>query len=151
MYFTTLSATWRIPLLLGIAFPLLWIVLLPTIDETPRWLATQGRYDELTQILRRIHANSADPTHAYADYEAAQLQAQAEMDKTLDSSWMALIRTKGNRKRVACVVLAASGQMCSGVAAILAFGPQLYAGLGYDTGDQLYAHLLSSSCPYPWC
>ncbi|KAM0750760.1 MFS general substrate transporter [Meredithblackwellia eburnea MCA 4105] len=131
--------TWRIPVLIGLAFPAAYILLMPTVDESPRWLSQQGRYEEARDVVRRMHRSSFDPNNIYADSEAAQLRAQAELDKTLpDGTWASLWTKPGNRKRCMFVILAATGQMCTGVGAILSFGPTLYAGLGYNTSQQLF-------------
>jgi hypothetical protein len=71
-------------LLIGILFPLVLLACLPWVPETPRWLAAQGRSDEVFKILRDIHKSAHDPHELYAREEYQQIVAQVELEKRLE-------------------------------------------------------------------
>lgn len=57
---------WRLAMALSTALPLLYIICMPWLPETPRWLALSGRFVEANNVLRVL-----DPALTEADAAAA--------------------------------------------------------------------------------
>lgn len=51
----TSSYAWRIPCILQCIFLVPMLLILPFVPETPRWLASHGRYDDSLEVLERLH------------------------------------------------------------------------------------------------
>ncbi|KXJ90092.1 lactose permease [Microdochium bolleyi] len=90
---------WRIPSLLQGAIPVLQLVGLLFMPESPRWLVAKGRHEKARQILADYHAGG-DINAPLVQFEMneieAALETEAELSKT---SWLELVRTPANRKR----------------------------------------------------
>lgn len=100
-YFWTTGGenTWRPPLALQCVWPLLLLIGLYWVPESPRWLILQDRIEEATAILTRLHADPSDPEHTFARAELYQIQRQIVIDRTLGASWMDMLKKPSNRKR----------------------------------------------------
>ena len=48
-------ATWRGPLGMALLFPIIMLVILPFVPESPRFLLMRGRVDEARDIVLRLH------------------------------------------------------------------------------------------------
>ena len=102
-----------------------------------RWLIWAGRNEEARQILLRLHDDPADPQHTFARTEYVQIVKQMEVDRTLDSSWLHILKKASLRKRALISIGTTGFIQCSGILVINNYGPQLYKGLGFDTATQL--------------
>lgn len=98
---------WRAPLALACLPPLITLLFLVRMPESPRWLISKDRHDQAWSILQRLHRTSDDPNSYYARTEFIQMKAQFDLERSLDSSWRILISRKSYRKRalIACALL----------------------------------------------
>ena len=112
-----------------------------------------GRVDEAKAVVRRFHDLSHEDEQHFALAEFYQMQKQTEYDRTLDSSWLQMVKKPSYRKRA---ILAFGFSFLSQSTAILGkkpsqlaarplndaavinnYGSILYKALGYDTSQQL--------------
>lgn len=131
------SNTWRPPMALTMVWPLCLLIGLPFLPESPRWLCMKGREAEAEKILIRLHSSSSDPDHTVASAEFYQIRKQIEIDCTLGSTWMHIIRKPSYRKRAFLAIGTCGIVQCSGVLVINNYGPTLYKNLGYSPVKQL--------------
>jgi MFS family permease len=110
-YSTNISAQWRAPLGLALIWPIVMLVVIRFVPESPRWLLMQGRSEEAWQVISYLHADPKDPDQEYARGEFYQMQKQTEMDRTLNPTWKQMVQKPSYRKRVVIgVVFAFIGQ-----------------------------------------
>lgn len=131
------AAQWRGPLALSLVWPVLMLVVVLFVPESPRWLLMVGREKEARDIVLKLHAVADDPDQKYARAEFYQMQKQTELDKTLNPTWLQMFTKASYRKRsiMACG-FAFIGQSTA-VLVINNYGPTVYKALGYGTLDQL--------------
>ena len=131
------AKTWRPPLALQCAWPLILLCGLPFLPESPRWLVMKDRIEEARVILERLHADPSDPEDTFAKAEFYQIQKQLAIDRTLGSSWLHIIRKPSYRKRALLAIGTTGIIQCSGVLVINNYGPSLYKNLGFSPAKQL--------------
>ncbi|KIW77784.1 hypothetical protein Z517_07617 [Fonsecaea pedrosoi CBS 271.37] len=131
------SNTWRPPLALQCVWPLLLLLGLYWIPESPRWLVMKDRSDEAKRILLRLHANPDDPDNTFANTEFYQIHEQIALDRHRDSSWRHLFRKPSYRKRCLIAMGTTAIIECCGGLVINNYGPILYANLGFSQTKQL--------------
>lgn len=91
--------TWRIPTILQAAFPIIQLLFLYFVPESPRWLVSRGKVDEAKTILVKYHAGG-DEKSQLVETEMLEISNALEMEKQADqTSWKAFIATPGNRRR----------------------------------------------------
>ncbi|KAK1517158.1 lactose permease [Colletotrichum costaricense] len=99
--------SWRIPSLLQGAVPVIQLLGVYFLPESPRWLMRRGRKDEARKVFADCHAggNLNDPL---VDFEMREVELTLgeEAEAMSQSSWLELVRTPANRKRtlIACIV-----------------------------------------------
>ena len=151
-YSTNISAQWRGPLGLALIWPIMLLIIICFIPESPRWLLMKGKTEEAWQVISDLHADPTDPDQEYARGEFYQMQKQTELDRTLNPTWKQMFQKPSYRKRaIMAIVFAFIGQstailvMNNYVSLLLALttasdtiqGPTLYKALGFGTRDQL--------------
>jgi MFS family permease len=98
--------SWRFPVLFQAVGPIIVIVLLFDIPESPRFLMAHGHEDRALRILAKSHANGKmdDPLvqHEMQEIKAALAAEQANKQ----TSYLDFLRTPANRRRlfVVCVI-----------------------------------------------
>ena len=106
------SWAWRAPCLFQILAPIVVLLHLLTVPESPRWLIHKERYDEALNILARSHANG-DTQDELVRYEFEEIQfalkSEAEGSRTRYSDFL---KTPGNRRRLLVLLTMATGTNC---------------------------------------
>lgn len=94
------------------------------MPESPRYLVKKGREDVARTTLAKYHANG-DEQDPLVEYEMAEIKEGLEIDARTSTTYMDLVRTPGNRKRlfVLCFI-AVSGQL-AGNALVSYYLPQV--------------------------
>lgn len=111
---------WRWKFGVTAAPSLLLAVMLYTIPNSPRWLATKGRIEEAGQVLARLgHGNIGEELASYARQHAASAGQKVGL------SWRAHARS------MTLAVLLAMFNQLSGINAILYYLNDIFAAAGY--------------------
>jgi hypothetical protein len=119
-YFIKSPDAWRGPMGLSIAWPFLILCVIYWLPESPRFLVAAGRRSEAWEIIKRMHANpKQDPRDESAKRELYQIQKQVDMDRTLDTSYMTILKQPSLMRRAWMTVLLELLIMSSGVLVIL--------------------------------
>ncbi|KAI9743673.1 MAG: hypothetical protein M1818_002989 [Claussenomyces sp. TS43310] len=136
-YKSTGSSQWRAPLALGCFPPLVLLLLMPWLPESPRWLLSKDRSAQAWDIVRELHTSDDDPAHEYAAGEFYQMKSQHELEQHLDGSWLEIARRPSYRKRALIafslpVILYSTGNLV-----ITTYAASIFGELGYNSGQSL--------------
>lgn len=111
---------------------LLFLVLVLTVPESPRWLAAKGKVDSANSVLRSI-------------YDEAGAQRAMEEIQALESARKKPSLTELFRKyRIPTLigVTLALLQQLSGINAVIYYGPDILARAGFQIGDALSGQVI---------
>ncbi|KAH0847249.1 MFS transporter, SP family, sugar:H+ symporter [Fonsecaea pedrosoi] len=136
-YSTNVTAQWRGPLGLALFFPILMLLMLWFIPESPRYLLMARRPEEAWQIVSDLHKIKGDTRAEYARTEFFQMQKQVDIDREMNCSWWEMIRRPSYRKRAVMGATFAFLGQSSGATVITNYGTIIYRALGYGPRDQL--------------
>ena len=92
-------AQWRAPLGIALVWPVLTLISLPWLPESPRWLLMNGRPDDAWKVVSELHVVEGDQSLEYARGEFYQMKKQAELDLTLNPRWATILTRKSYRIR----------------------------------------------------
>ncbi|MDI9948958.1 MULTISPECIES: sugar porter family MFS transporter [Rhodococcus] len=116
---------WRWMLGVMIVPALVFVLMLPTVPETPRWLAANGRWDDATATSKRLCATQADVDFQMSEIRES-LAATANMTKVP-------FFTRGHRKVILLAVAIAVFNQLSGINAVLYYAPRVMQEAGAST------------------
>ncbi|KAI1798929.1 general substrate transporter [Daldinia bambusicola] len=92
--------SWRVPSLLQMSPSLLQVALVLFLPESPRFLISKERYEEAFKVLVTYHAEG-DENSEFAKAEMAEIKTTIAIElEHSKRSWMDMISTVGNRRRV---------------------------------------------------
>lgn len=150
-HFVSTDYQWRLNFIISTSVALALLISLISLPESPRWLVEHGRSDEAGRILESIHKTSDDPQGRVAHAELHQIMAQVELDRSLPSSWLHILRTPSLRKRLICTLLVWSMAQSTGITVLANLTPRLFGSLGYGTVLQLALSLVWTVCLFIGC
>lgn len=95
------SWDWRLPSVLQLLLPILALPGIIMAPESPRWYASMDRVEETRQFVLTWHAGG-DESSPLVDYETDEIvnTIKAEQQAHATSSYLDLVRTRGNRWRL---------------------------------------------------
>ncbi|KAI5122310.1 hypothetical protein M0805_002386 [Coniferiporia weirii] len=107
---------WRIPSLIQVFGSCLQVLLVWCMPESPRWLVSRGREGEAARILAKYHVSGGDERSPLVVFEMAQIRhaLKIEREYAQSTSWLGLLATPGNRRRVRIIVALALFSQWSG-------------------------------------
>ncbi|KAH8660467.1 lactose permease [Xylariales sp. PMI_506] len=125
--------SWRLPSLLQICPSLLQLTTVYLLPESPRWLVSKDRHDEAYAILTKYHAEG-DETSLLVKAEMAQIKAAIQIEaENSKESWLAMVQTKGMRRRVFIAAFLGLFTQMSGNTLLSYFSNQLFPLMGYTS------------------
>ena len=128
------TANWRLMFGLGAAPALLFLVLVFTVPESPRWLFAQNRAADAEQVLLTY----TDPAGAALLLEDIRVGLLTKMERRWSALWSPAVR----RSLVIAVGFTVLQQV-TGINTIIYYGPQIFALAGIaSTKNAIFATLL---------
>lgn len=116
---------WRWMLGVMVIPAVVFLLLSPTVPETPRWLATAGRWDEATVTCNRLCSTPEEAT-----FEMAEIRSSLAAAVNAPS---VPFFTPGHRKVILLAVAIAFFNQMSGINAILYYAPRVMQQAGAST------------------
>ncbi|KAF8063433.1 general substrate transporter [Lyophyllum atratum] len=88
------SGSWRTVVGIGIIWPVILGVGILFMPESPRWLATQGRMDDVRHSLARSHGipPSEEPNSVFLDSKVEDIRSNVEYERNLRGGWIDCFR-----------------------------------------------------------
>lgn len=92
--------SWRLPSLLQAVPSFLQVGLIFLVPGSPRYLISKDRREEAVEILVKYHGEG-DRNNVIVQAEFAQMETTIKLEmENSKRSWMDVLRTKGNQKRI---------------------------------------------------
>ena len=136
-YWFAAAQSWRLMFATGVLPALVFLALVFTVPESPRWLFIKDRTEEGEQVLL-----------SYTDARGAQLllddiHLATELGQNQER-WTALFAAKARRGIVIAVGFVVLQQLC-GINTVIYYGPQIFALAGLDSNQHaIFASVLVS-------
>jgi sugar porter (SP) family MFS transporter len=98
------SWAWRIPSLLQGLFPLVQVIFVYLLPESPRYLVQRDRYDEARKVLTKYHAGG-DESSALVDFEMKEIILHIQAAKGASGTgYREFLSTKCNLHRLFIII-----------------------------------------------
>lgn len=103
------SWSWKFPTIFQLAGPVVVIILLFDIPESPRYLMRTGKADLARKLLAKHHANGREDDELVL-HEIQEINAALAAEKmNKQTSYLDFFRTPANRRRLFVIVLISVG------------------------------------------
>lgn len=97
--------SYRIPLAVFFAAPVIQGVSLFFFPESPRWLMTQGREEEARAALRRLRNSNIDETQFAAEFNEIKLSTQEQMEQRGKHLWVEMWEGSNRRRTLLSIAI----------------------------------------------
>ncbi|KAJ1336172.1 hexose transporter-like protein [Microdochium nivale] len=109
------SLAWKIPTIFQGLLPLIQVLLLWFVPESPRWQVAHDRVTEAQATLARYH--DPTPNSALVGREMSEIVESIRIEQAAkNTGWGGLIATPGNRKRLAITLIVGVFAQFNGIA-----------------------------------
>ncbi|KAI1178404.1 general substrate transporter [Nemania sp. FL0916] len=126
------SAGWRIPIGLQLVSPVILLLLLTLVPESPRWLLDRQRDEDAFNSLRKLRKN-ASTEDIHLEIESLKYAGIHE-----DKGTWAEVFDKNNKIRTTIAIVAMFGQQITGQAFPSQYGVIFYQSQGFGDKSFLY-------------
>jgi len=108
--------SWRVPTLIQAFCPVVQLIAVWFIPESPRWLVSKGMESKAAQVLVKYHAHGSDVRDPLVTFEMAQIRHAIRIEEEINAStsYWSLFATPGNRKRMRIIMAIAVFSQWSG-------------------------------------
>ncbi|KAG1747246.1 uncharacterized protein EDB91DRAFT_1235971 [Suillus paluster] len=115
--------SWRVPVLFQAVVPVIQMVLIWFIPESPRFLVAKGLESQAAHILAHYHADGGDEHDHLVAFEMAQIRHALNLEReiTFKSSYLTCFATPGNRRRMFIIISIAIFSQWSGNGLVSAY------------------------------
>ncbi|KAG1855317.1 general substrate transporter [Suillus subalutaceus] len=112
----TSPLSWRAPSFVQAVIPVIQMVLIWFIPESPRFLMARGLESQAARVLAQCHANGGDERNPLVAFEMAQIRHALNLEREFVSgkSYLRCFSTPGNRQRMFTVIWIAVFSQWSG-------------------------------------
>ncbi|KAE8151357.1 general substrate transporter [Aspergillus avenaceus] len=126
------SSSYRIPMGLLVLFPLLMLLGLLAIPESPTWYMNKNRRDDAEKALRRIHRSdpSYSPMADLAELEASVQQERKEGTVSATAAWRSLVVDPIERRKLLYSCGSLFAQQVNGIIFFYSYGVIFAQSLG---------------------
>lgn len=127
------SWSWRIPSLLQGFMPLLQVLFVYLLPESPRYLILKGRHDEARKVLVKHHAGG-DESSPLVEFEMKEITLQIEESQNSSGTgYGEFLKTKGNRHRLFLIIVVPAMMQISGNGLISYYLHLILDSIGYTS------------------
>ncbi|KIK45376.1 hypothetical protein CY34DRAFT_542058 [Suillus luteus UH-Slu-Lm8-n1] len=108
--------SWRIPSFVQAVIPVIQMVLIWFIPESPRFLMARGLESQAMRVLAQYHANGGDERDPIVTFEMAQIRHALNLERqfAFGKSYLRCFSTPGNRQRMFVIIWIAVFSQWSG-------------------------------------
>ncbi|KAG1871956.1 hypothetical protein C8R48DRAFT_746488 [Suillus tomentosus] len=127
--------SWRVPVFIQATVPVLQMMLIWFIPESPRFLAAKGLESQAARVLAQYHANGPKQCDHLVAFEMAQIRHALNVEREIASSpsYLTCFATPGNRRRMLIVISIAVFSQWSGNGLVSVYINIVLDGIGITT------------------
>lgn len=130
---------WRVPVAVQLIPGGLMLIGLFFLNESPRWLMKQGRYEDAVRSLAYIRNEPQDSESVQKEIAEIKTSIEEEMAMTQGVTWKECLQ-KSNRNRFLIAFVLMFWQQFSGTNSIGYYAPQIFQTIGLSaTNSSLFA------------
>lgn len=101
--FTNSSAQWRVPIAMQLVFSVIVLIACMFLPETPRWLASRGRYEDARQVLAQLRDVSIEDK--LVDGQLQEIITNVQSDANQSAGWYDTFRNRTPMRNLHRVLL----------------------------------------------
>ncbi|KAI0886280.1 general substrate transporter [Annulohypoxylon maeteangense] len=121
---------WRFPIAAMLIFPIVLLLIVRGLPESPRWFISQGRLDHARDVLLKFHGE-AEAEHKLEELCKAQSE---EMDHRI--GYYDMVWPTGSQFHPTMItVMGQINQALTGYGAVSVYGPQIFELLGFPVRE----------------